>query len=82
MSPRALTAAEARNADWTLSEAKKAAGVYRAHGLTVRVVRCRLYDSYLRIYREDGDGLGEARKLAKVECQRQGIDNFEMVVRI
>ena len=35
---------------WEVTEARKAAVIVRKHGLKCRVVRCKHYSSYLRIY--------------------------------
>ena len=63
-------------ATWETAEAKKAASIHRSFGIKCRVIFCKHVSSYLAVYHDDTDDYYERLKLARVECDKQGVEHF------
>ena len=61
---------------WEVTEAKKAAKVFRSFNIKCRVVVCKHYSSYLRVYDDDdaSDDYSERYNKARTRCNKLGIE--------
>ena len=59
---------------WEVAEAKKAAKVFRSFNIKCRVVVCKHYSSYLRVYDDASDDYSERYNKARKKCNELGIE--------
>jgi len=59
---------------WEVAEAKKAAKVFRSFNIKCRVVVCKHYSSYLRVYDDASDDYSERCNKARQKCNKLGIE--------
>ena len=59
---------------WEVAEAKKAAKVFRSFDIRCRVVVCKHYSSYLRVYDDASDDYSERYNKARTKCNELGIE--------
>lgn len=66
--------------DWTVAEAKRYAVICRKHKLRCRVVRSQNSESYVALYRDEGDlTFGARRAAARQEALAAGWVGFEKI---
>ena len=61
---------------WEVIEAKKAAKVFRSFGIKCRVVVCKHYSSYLRVYNDNSEDYSERYNKARKKCNELGIESW------
>lgn len=61
---------------WEVIEAKKAAKVFRSFGIKCRVVVCKHYSSYLRVYDDNSEDYSERYNKARKKCNELGIESW------
>lgn len=59
---------------WEVAEAKKAAKVFRSFNIKCRVVVCKHYSSYLKVYDDASDDYSERYNKARTRCNTLGIE--------
>lgn len=59
---------------WEVAEAKKAAKIFRSFNIKCRVVVCKHYSSYLRVYDDASDDYSERYNKARTRCNKLGIE--------
>ena len=59
---------------WEVAEAKKAAKVFRSFNIKCRVVVCKHYSSYLKVYDDASDDYSERYNKARTRCSTLGIE--------
>ena len=62
------------SANWEVAEAKKAAKVFRSFKIKCRVIVCKHYSSYLRVYDDTANDFSERYNKAKKNCNEMGIE--------
>ena len=59
---------------WEVTEANKAARIFRLFNIKCRVVVCKHRSSYLRVYDDASDDYSERYNKARKKCNELGIE--------